>query len=571
MFRKKPQVKPSSAVRSSERKTLNNDFVKQQGIEAWQHTLPSMIYGARFTGAPAAEEHLKGKELTIQGRIYGTGNGKPLLLAVSRGISSSTVIVPTVYDVWLNPFCVSYVYTPIGTLDHLKNGADLMGKGTFFYSDFPDELRKPLGPLPKGSVVAVATFDSPTVPVAVGVALLDLDRYAALPRAERHGKAVQIINVIDDSLYQLAPLSDQLAKPSELPTVLVTPEQNTENGADSSSDNGAIEEPKDTSADLEHTSNPPAPEEQQETLDDVTSNLRQLSVNDVEDFYWSALKYTIYLCKSGEISINFPLPASTLISEHITPRFPAEARLYDPAAVSFKKTSWKKASKFLKTADKNGLVKIKENKDDIRVLNINTAHKDLESFQPYSLPKPKKNKPAPVNVPADNENRRADASVAQKLSAAEFYQPKSGPAKVFQALGKDAKQFYTVTELRDTVNEYSEKEQLMTTDKKSIKLEKELRFVGSGTKLRADVYEIFKNQCKQYHLITREGVPAGKPRSGPIPKITVQVQKRQGKNRHVTIISGFEPFYIDANGLAERLRLTPGNTLTRKPFPQSDG
>jgi len=69
------------------------------------------------------------------------------------------------------------------------------------------------------------------------------------------------------------------------------------------------------------------------------------------------------------------------------------------------------------------------------------------------------------------------------------------------------------------------------------------------------------SSCSPYYRITLPSGEEQKPKSGQVPKVSVVMEKRQGK-KTVTRIFGLEPFGIDPKGLAEELQRVCAGSAT---------
>lgn len=99
---------------------------------------------------------------------------------------------PTVYTLWHNPRIVPLLYTPLVVVEKLQGGADLMTPGLQRGPPFPDRATK-------GAIVAVASLEAPTVPMAVGTCEIDV---SALDKTQgMKGIAVSTFHWAGDELW----------------------------------------------------------------------------------------------------------------------------------------------------------------------------------------------------------------------------------------------------------------------------------------------------------------------------------------------------------------------------------
>jgi len=219
MFKKKPNFKPLSPLRSSDRRKLaeqiisdfqlkvNNDGAESQAeLAAIRNSLlPDSSMTAKFT--TTAGPDLK----TVSGTIYvGAHPGEEQRILWVRiddkmvptgrpnsrfphckgaGVLSALLLV---YTLWRNPGLVPLLHTPELVLQKLWNGADLMTPGLARGPPFPIAATK-------GSVVAIASLDSPSVPMVVGVCEINVSELKTV--AGEKGRAVRGVHWSGDELW----------------------------------------------------------------------------------------------------------------------------------------------------------------------------------------------------------------------------------------------------------------------------------------------------------------------------------------------------------------------------------
>ena len=99
---------------------------------------------------------------------------------------------PTVYTLWHNPGIVPLLYTPLVVVEKLQGGADLMTPGLQRGPPFPKNATK-------GAIVAIASLEAPTVPMAVGTCEIDV---SALDKVQGiKGQAVATFHWAGDELW----------------------------------------------------------------------------------------------------------------------------------------------------------------------------------------------------------------------------------------------------------------------------------------------------------------------------------------------------------------------------------
>lgn len=89
-------------------------------------------------------------------------------------LSRQTLIPHLVYTLWKHPRLVPLLHTPDFVLQKLRGGADLMTPGLARGPPFPSKATK-------DSIVAIASLEKPSVPMVVGVCVIDV---ASLQRVQ---------------------------------------------------------------------------------------------------------------------------------------------------------------------------------------------------------------------------------------------------------------------------------------------------------------------------------------------------------------------------------------------------
>jgi translation initiation factor 2D len=128
----------------------------------------------------------------VSGTVYvgsheGTGGEQRVLWA-----KVDDKMYPTVYTLWHNPGIVPLLYTPLYVVEKLQGGADLMTPGLQRGPPFPKKATK-------GAIVAIASLEAPTVPMAVGECAIDV---SALDKVQgMKGHAVSTFHWAGDELW----------------------------------------------------------------------------------------------------------------------------------------------------------------------------------------------------------------------------------------------------------------------------------------------------------------------------------------------------------------------------------
>lgn len=261
------------------------------------------------------------------------------------------------------------------------------------------------------------------------------------------------------------------------------------------------------------------------------------------------------------------------MSNLVQPFLPA----FTPAQTSslqIKKTSWKNIKKFIKSLDKERIIKSKDQGgNEVVILDIDFDDQHVLAFKPYRLPK--KETAAGTSIgrgeKATVQSDTSDPSVGQQLKFLQLYRPKERLSAIFTSSSADPRGLYTAAELRPIVASYIESESLISpTNKRLVTLDPTLAnavFDGStpldqevitkGAVPRDALIDRIQAGCAPHHAILRNAdtvaSSAAKPKAGAPPKILVTLETRSG-NKTVTKVSGVEAFFIAPQPLADELR-----------------
>ncbi|KAL8769876.1 MAG: hypothetical protein Q9209_004314 [Squamulea sp. 1 TL-2023] len=595
MFKKKPTIKALAPLRSSDRRRIADQIIADYGIEvpAKEPTnqpktgqesatigvgvvrdalLPDNSQSARFT--TTAGRDLK----QISGTLYvGRHSGEPQRVLWIR---LDERLIPTVYTLWVNPGLVPLLHTPDVVLQKLRGGADLMTPGLARGPPFPPKATR-------GSIVAIASLERPSVPVVVGVCEIDVASLQEVRGVKGHavrgehwdgdeiwawsqaggggGKAPDKIQGWDtdsaiDGLEKR--LTDVIVKDSD----------------DAQNEGGVPIPPTAAQKGKENDRNDAAEGEDAEPYDRVDIEERELSTKEIDDIFWHALLYGLHHHRKTNASdphhgLDFPVNQSALISNMVLPFLPITTPS-QAATLNIKKTSWKNAKKFIKAFDKARLLKSKDRDGgECVVIDVDFDDPAITDFVPYKLPR-KENSSAESGGGGGGKAITAgispsDSSIGQKLNMIDLYKPKEQLAPVFAASGESNHALYLPTELRPIMQSYIEAEKLISdTNKRLVNLNPILAnavFDGStpldrevlakGSVPRDALIDRILKSCSPYYVILRNDESRGsvKAKAGHAPKIAVTLETRSG-NKTVTKLSGMEAFYIHPQLLAEELQ-----------------
>ncbi|KAL8791239.1 MAG: hypothetical protein Q9213_000196 [Squamulea squamosa] len=596
MFKKKPNIKALSPLRSSDRRRIADQIIADYGIEvpskeltsqpeAAQESatisvgvirnalLPDNSQSARFT--TTAGRDLK----QISGTLYiGGHSGQPQRVL---WIKLEDRLIPTVYTLWMNPGLVPLLHTPDVVLQKLRGGADLMTPGLARGPPFPPKATK-------GSIVAIASLERPSVPAVVGVCEIDIASLQEVRGVKGH--AVRGEHWDGDEIWAWNQAGGGGGKaPDEIEGwdtdgVIDGLEQRlddiTVNDSDDAQNEGGVLIPPTVAQTGKEKDRDDAVEgEDAEPFNRADTKERELSTKaEIDDIFWRALLYGLHHQRNTNGSdphhgLNFPVNQSALISNLVLPFLPITTPS-QAATLNIKKTSWKNAKKFIKAFDKAQLLKSKDRDGgECVVIDVDFDDPAITDFVPYKLPRKETNstelggegggKAITAGIPP------SDSSIGQKLNKIDLYKPKEQLAPVFAASEASLHALYLPTELRPIIQLYIETQNLiLDTNKRLVKLDPILAnavFDGSnpldrevlakGSVPRDALIDCILRSCSPYHVILRndESRDSVKGKAGHAPKIAITLETRSG-NKTVTKLSGLEAFYIQPQSLAEELQ-----------------
>ncbi|CRL28147.1 Translation initiation factor SUI1 [Penicillium camemberti] len=591
MFKKKPTIKNLSPLRSSDRRKIADQIIKDYQIPVTSNPtkanssepstasapalsltsirnalLPDNTQTARFstTAGPDLRE--------LQGIVYvGThpdGDERVLWFKLEHGPGADKRLYPTVYTLWHNPSLVPLLYTPEFVMGKLHSGADLMTPGLANEPPFPERAVK-------GAVVAVASVDRHTVPLFVGVCEIDVSALGDVQGTKGH--AVRGLHWEGDELWAWSSASLP-GRPA--PEYLEGWDEDETEGVEEQMGELRIEDDEVTaaSADIDAPSNDPAASEEPVTEEEAPTT------EEIDEAFVNAFVYALYKLKQDNPSatdhgLPLPITASALIANFTTPYLP----VYTPQQAqhyNIKKTSWKNVKKFMKHLDKSKLVKTKErNGQETVILDVDFADHRVERFVPYRLPSPRALENSKAAAPEGKKSAApdgSDPSVGQTITVQSLYRP-SGKLvpTIFPALAaSDTNNFYKYSEVSSHLDQYLESQNPPIISKENRRIITLNPFLANtifnssstedkGTLARGKVTRdgLFKRLMDDktllspYHVILKTGqtISDVKPKAGTAPKVHVTLEKRTG-SKTVTKVMTLEVFGIIPSLLAQELQ-----------------
>lgn len=335
MFAKEPHIKPLSNLKNSDRKKLQGSIQKQL---CQDYQLPT-----------ATIKQTNFQLNNMSGSIYTDENNKPIWFKTKF----EDTLYPSIFTLWtsqmqLLPIILTHDFV---IEEHILGGAHLMLPGTI--PPFPQEMKK-------GTIVGICSSKQPNLIKAVGVSQMNLCDISYVIGTK--GIAVKVVHYLDDGLFKAFKL--ELKEPATN-----QPESVTEANVDLTEDN------QEASLIIEQEINNDKPNGKDDAVDEITEEMDQLTVEDIDHMLIRAVKYTIKF----DTKVELPIVASTFISNHVMKNLPAT----DTNIVNIKKSSWKKATKFLKYLEDQGFLKLKGKNDSCTVISVNKDHKELADMEAY--------------------------------------------------------------------------------------------------------------------------------------------------------------------------------------------
>ena len=427
----------------------------------------------------------------------------------------------------------------------------------------------------KGSLVAVASTDQPTVPKVVGTCEIDVSSLERVQGSKGH--AVRSEHWEGDELWSWStnakpgrPAPQHLAGWEAVSEQELVHDVEQLNIHDEEDGGVALPTANSETKHNDYVEGETAEETAQEQEKEMTTK-------EIDHAFWQAFIYGVHDAKrknpdTPRYGLSFPISQSLVISNLVLPYLPIHTSS-QAASLTIKKSSWKNAKKFIKALDKAKLLKSKDRDGGECVLqDINFQDQTFVTFKPYKLPKkatPGADSAAGSGGSAVSASSAGDTSIGQTLQLVILYKLKDSFSPIFASSGNDSRALYTASELRTLITDYIDTESLVhETNKRLIKLNPFLSnavFTGNspidrevsakGTVPRDALIDRIRDACSpHYSLLRKNDVnEVGKHKAGKPPKVQVVLETRSG-NKTVTKVSGLETFFVNPTLLGEELQ-----------------
>ncbi|KAK7061050.1 hypothetical protein VNI00_000785 [Paramarasmius palmivorus] len=531
---KKPfgNLKTSSPLRNSDRKKLRNRITELFSIPVEDADLlvPEGILSVKFS-----------THLNEQGLAYLSPDSNPLWFTIGKG---SEDMIPTVYTLWKHVKLLPFLSTPKAVIPILVGGADLMIPGVVHHTPS----------LKEGQLVSVCKYETkegtPTLspPLAVGRMAVSSDQLAE--GGKEKGKAVIVLHTWKDYLWEMGNKSDP---PEDVPIQIGNAD--AEQSAQSTEENGDDGQPAGDHKGNGQLDYPGWPFAGREVTDLLHKSLLQALATTLSNLPTSA----------------FPVPSTTFNTSHILP-----ARPNFPSLVVFP------SSAIGKDVDPRDLDM------DPRDITIKAStHKVPYDLSEDYMLRWAKWKPRLRRRPRRRRLQRGKREKEKsELDVLELWKPHGSSVALFEGMGGSPSKLYTSPEIRDLLNAYIASKELVNKHEQAyINLDELLAACVSakapqGKKKakdtdvaeedvefmkRADLTKKVVERMQTWYTVSIEGRdPVTK--KGKLVPINVTTKIRQGR-KACTLITGFEPFHIDAEEMAEDLRKVCAGATSVSPIP----
>ncbi|KAF8599412.1 hypothetical protein BDV93DRAFT_546886 [Ceratobasidium sp. AG-I] len=565
---KKPLHKlfTSTALRNSDVKALRTRVVElfPAAESVVDELVPKGIMTCKF------DTHLD-----ETGVLYLSAEKEPLWFAMGREPLPQKQLIPTVYTLWKRPSLLPMISTPSAVIPVLVGGADLM---------IPGVVPSPILPtLSEGQLVAITQYKRST-PLIIGS--MAIAGTSLREDEDQKGKAVVTLHAMGDALWALGSKREPPDATDEPDAHALAIEKVAEGVEQLDVEDSGAFTPR-----VEDISERQEPQSRVPTPQEVETTLRAT---------------TLYVLSRLETSL-LPMPASTFYSSHILPSRPARpvlpenslalpvpkatpgssrstSPLPDPAEAStpssipteldpkvflahldIKHTPQKKLAPFLKTIEKDGIIKLKDVRGELLIFSADIAHPALIEARKWGWKTvgAEKEREAEINAAAGGSG----LGQKKEVTVEEVWFPEASTTGFFEACGESA-QHYTLSDLRTLLNQYVTSHNLQhPANPKYVVLDevlsRPLLRKGEDPKEFVERAEMVERLTGNMRGMWRINETGGFKKS-PLPPIVITTKARQGR-KVVTLITGIEPFAISAEELAEDLRKRCASSTSVSP------
>ncbi|KAI0946076.1 hypothetical protein AcV7_010146 [Taiwanofungus camphoratus] len=567
---KKPlaELKTSAPLRSSDRRKLKQRVLQTfPALQADEGDLlvPEGLLSQKFS-----------THLDEPGVAYFSPEGDPLWFSVGKG---SDDLIPTVYTLWKRPDLLPFLSTPAAVVPKLVNGADLMIPGVVQHSPA----------LAPGEPVAITQYHSGArgYPLAVGrmaVPGATLVQAATAAEHDVKGKAVYVLHTWKDALWEMG-ASRRVDVPAPRAWGAAGDEHDISHVDQSSGEEDMQEQGGAGSsipaANGEHARTAAngassVPDGVAQGTEDGTSTAVErdpaITPEEMSHHLHEALLQALSTTLASLPPSSFPISASTFWSSYILPARPAHP---DASTLDAKHSTHKSVKAFLKACAKEGLIKLKDAKGgDVVVAAVFPAHTAVAEHRPYRTVKDVETR---LQKAGDRERKEKEAEEKKRgeIQVTELWKPFGSTVGWFVAVGKDTSELYTLPDLKTLLNAYiSSKNLVNAQEQQYINVGEDAALLAAIANKHEDGVEFLKREevlgrlhghMQSWYEIRAEGRDVVR-KKGQLKPVQVMVKIRQGRKAS-TLVTGFEPFFLGADDLAEELRRICASSTSVSPIP----
>jgi translation initiation factor 2D len=495
MFKKKPQIKNLSPLRSSDRRKLADQIISEFDVQIpgggldleggtasltisapdappssatnsqpiptlssiRNSLVPEDCSSARFTTHVGADNKL------VSGTIYigSHPDHEERILWLQWGANTQR-LYPTVYTLWANPGLVLLVLTPGLVMDKLVTGADLMTPGLAGGPPWPAGATK-------DSLVAVAKLECPSVPIWIGICEFDISTLGTVHGLK--GKAVNGVHWAGDEIWawtsSVNSSREHHLNGGRNPPEAIRGWESIRLLATAGNDSLVTPWCGFTSRDPDRDPLEAAKSIKKADMFSIDISLQRMfdsnelqrlrqdfdktATQEIDDAFEQAFLYSLYSAKSTGsppyYGLDLPgIQPSYMVAKMIQPYLKSQDHLY----YNIKKTSWKNTKKFIKHLDKQGLVKAKDrNGGETIILDIDFEDARIKQFVPYKLPEPKINENA-----KQTDTAKASTGISPSSQSVNLHYLFRVSSKLVPELIPSKTEYYTRAQISDYIRTY---------------------------------------------------------------------------------------------------------------------
>ncbi|KAJ2779842.1 hypothetical protein GGI15_003752 [Coemansia interrupta] len=472
-----------------------------------------------------------------KGEIFYDDAGTPVWFKaeIHGDIKTPVLLFPTVYTLWKFPETLPIIWTSSYAVEKLINGADLMIPGLIVPPGGMADMKR-------GDIVAVCCPGSLGAQ-AVGVLTFDTKDVYSVSGAK--GKAVLIAHTYKDHLWESG-------SKEEPPEIVGEHTDDTEGTSDEQPVAGSV---------------------LSERHEDDTGHREQgdeVTAAEMDVLLMNALKQVMATVLDSEHAAGLlPLNASTLYSNYMVPNGPRGITL------DIKRSTYKKLAKFLKAAEKLGLIKLKDIRGELHIKTLEWSHREVASFEPYRVGRARGGDRPPESASTSN-NTGGSSGGAGMIQIIELLKPSRDLVPLFGDVGARTESgFFSRQEARGVLEQYIKKHELVNPNNpRMIKLD---HFVCDGllakeehSKLsemaRDKLHGRLQEKMTLYTQIVVPGRAPGAPKIGNPTAVEIACEKKMG-SKVLTRIAGLEAYDIDPAAVAKDLRTMCASSTGVDPIP----